>query len=774
MLTLAFNIQPARASGTLMRNTPAVGVKAGDWIKCDYTIIGWPAGTAYPEWLKVGFLSVEGTNSTVQVTMHMSDGTEQNTTVPVDVVAGGEALGVSGFVIPANLTVKDVVYISGYGNVAIAGETNAIYAGAHRTVVHASFSLYGTQLAYCWDKQTGVMVGASTTSGTLTATAKATETNMWQPQAIGPFYIRADGSIDPSTGSISTVDNVTYTLNDNLFDSIVIERDNITLDGGGYTLQGTGVSDSEGIDLFGRSNVTVKNTNIKSFFFGILLNSSSKYNSISGNAITDNSGVGIGLIYSSDYNSISGNNLTNNYWEGVGIGESSNNSISGNAITNNIYYGIALYTSSNNSISENDVANNQYGGISLDYYSNCNSIEQNTIANNDGGIRLGSSSNNSISGNTITSNNNYGIYLTSSSCNNDLSGNTFTDGGLAVWDSYSNSVENNTVNGRPLVYLEGVADYSVGDAGQVVLVKCDRIRVEDLNLSRTFIGVQLWETNNSIISGNNIATSWYGIEILFSSNNSINGNNVTNSYSYNTCGIALYASSNNSISENNITDNKGNGIEIGESSNNSISENVITNNYEGIDLASSSNNDISGNTITNNIDGIWLGSSSNNSIGGNAITDNIYSGIGIGYDSSNNTFCHNNFINNTRQVIDWALDQVNFWDNGCEGNYWGDYNGTDLYSGPYQNITGSDGIGDTAYVIDENNQDRYPLGIFSVSLLGDLNQDGIVNVLDAIQTATAFGSYPGHPNWNEQADINRDGVVNILDVIVLANNFGKH
>jgi len=32
-----------------------------------------------------------------------------------------------------------------------------------------------------------------------------------------------------------------------------------------------------------------------------------------------------------------------------------------------------------------------------------------------------------------------------------------------------------------------------------------------------------------------------------------------------------------------------------------------------------------------------------------------------------------------------------------------------LYSGPYQNETGSDGIGDTPYVIDENNRDRYPL-----------------------------------------------------------------
>jgi len=43
------------------------------------------------------------------------------------------------------------------------------------------------------------------------------------------------------------------------------------------------------------------------------------------------------------------------------------------------------------------------------------------------------------------------------------------------------------------------------------------------------------------------------------------------------------------------------------------------------------------------------------------------------------------------------------------GNYWSDYTGVDFYSGSYQNITGSDGIGDTPYIIDANNIDRYPL-----------------------------------------------------------------
>jgi len=48
---------------------------------------------------------------------------------------------------------------------------------------------------------------------------------------------------------------------------------------------------------------------------------------------------------------------------------------------------------------------------------------------------------------------------------------------------------------------------------------------------------------------------------------------------------------------------------------------------------------------------------------------------------------------------------INEWDNGLEGNYWSNYTGTD---------SDLNGVGDIPYVIDENNQDNYPLmGSFS-------------------------------------------------------------
>jgi parallel beta-helix repeat protein len=321
--------------------------------------------------------------------------------------------------------------------------------------------------------------------------------NILPVESSGTIYIRADGSVDPPTAPILSIDNVTYTLTNNVYGSLIVQRDNIVIDGDSYTLQGTGAEDSRGIDLSGRTNVTVKNTQIKNFVYGIWLSSSSG-------------------------NSISWNNITANYGTGIGLDYSFGNSLNWNNITANNPDGISLYCSSNNSIS----------------------------------------------------------------------GNTLTDNGLYVYDSYQNSVVNNTVNGKPLVYLEGVPNYTVADAGQVVLVTCENIRVEGLNLSRTNTGLELWETSNSTISGNNITA----------------------------------------------------------------------NNYDGIDLVS----------------------------------------------SSNNTIFHNNFVNNKIQV--YSSGSVNTWDDGYPsgGNYWSDYHGTDWFHGPSQNVFGSDGIGDTPYVIDAQNQDNYP------------------------------------------------------------------
>jgi parallel beta-helix repeat protein len=141
------------------------------------------------------------------------------------------------------------------------------------------------------------------------------------------------------------------------------------------------------------------------------------------------------------------------------------------------------------------------------------------------------------------------------------------------------------------------------------------------------------------------------------------------------------------------------------SCNNTVINNELLSDNDGISIFShSSFNLVSKNTISNNNDdGISLGETSNsNTIVGNGITKNN-NGIYL-WASSNNTICHNDFVNNTRQVyVDGGL--ADSWDNGVEGNYWSNYTGVD---------SDYDGIGDTWYEIDSSNIDHYPLmGMFS-------------------------------------------------------------
>ena len=147
------------------------------------------------------------------------------------------------------------------------------------------------------------------------------------------------------------------------------------------------------------------------------------------------------------------------------------------------------------------------------------------------------------------------------------------------------------------------------------------------------------------------------------------------------------------------------------------------------------------------------------------------------FESNDNIIYHNSFVNNGVQFnYDAEFPCVNVWDNGYPsgGNYWSDYAGKDLFGGPYQNVTGSDGIGDTSHILDANNTDRYPLMKPYVPLAGDLNEDNIVNMQDVIVVLDAFGSYPSHPRWNPIADTNSDGRVDMEDIIIVLTNFGQH
>jgi hypothetical protein len=137
--------------------------------------------------------------------------------------------------------------------------------------------------------------------------------------------------------------------------------------------------------------------------------------------------------------------------------------------------------------------------------------------------------------------------------------------------------------------------------------------------------------------------------------------------------------------------------------NTTIAKSHIEKSAIGIMLLGAYNNSIIQNDLVGNSNGIYLinfgsANTSNNIVVGNNITMNDFGVWNEG--SSGNTFYHNNFINNSWTHVRLLSNIREIWDNGFEGNYWSDYNGSD---------SNQDGIGDTPYVINANNTDHYPL-----------------------------------------------------------------
>jgi len=507
----------------------------------------------------------------------------------------------------------------------------------------------------------------------------------------GTVYIRADGSVDPPDAPVIIYDNVTYVLTGNITssaDGIVVERDNIVIDGAGYTLQGTG--SGKGIDLTGRSNVIIKNMEIKAFNWeGILLYYSSN-NKISGNNITNN-GYGIKVYYSSN-NIITGNNITANNEHGIGLGFALNNRIYGNNITANNWAGIYFYDSSNNNtIIGNNITNNVGDGIYMDRAAYNMVVRNNIEENYDRGICLLSSSSNIIYHNNLINNTsqvyienslnvwddgypsggNYWSNYTGVDANGDGIGDTpyvidadnqdryplmhpwsplpvhniNTGLGYATIQEAINAAE--TVNGHTIFVETGTYyEHVVVNKSISLLGESKNITIIDGGGNRTVVRII---ANDTIVSGFTIQKSGmmeldYGIEILANYGGIVKNVTVTNNIVRdNNLGIFLCHSMTNTIKANEIYNNNVS-IGIDESANNYIVLNIISNSSGGIWLGSGGNI-VSNNTVTlNRRYGIQLDGSSFNTINGNNIANDEV-GIRLSY-SSNNTISGNNITAN--------------------------------------------------------------------------------------------------------------------------------
>ncbi len=267
----------------------------------------------------------------------------------------------------------------------------------------------------------------------------------------------------------------------------------------------------------------------------------------------------------------------------------------------------------------------------------------------------------------------------------------------------------------------------IGPEAETAITLTNRINVTIKNIDITGFGVgialfnstnctiasnRLYENNGypGAISLNNSLSNWItqndletsvqiGVGLWWSNSNIVSENRIIDSSS---SGILVYGLD-NVIAENSI-DKGGTGIDVSSSHNTIIANNISS--AEGIALNRASNNLISRNIISSPDIGVSGDAEGyNNTIFLNTISGSFRATLGFNNDN-NSTFYQNNFINNTRNVSylnefygtpptypSPQIRESHYWDNGKQGNYWGDYlakypnpkeeNNTGTYDTPY-------------------------------------------------------------------------------------------
>ncbi len=157
-------------------------------------------------------------------------------------------------------------------------------------------------------------------------------------------------------------------------------------------------------------------------------------------------------------------------------------------------------------------------------------------------------------------------------------------------------------------------------------------------------------------------------------------------------GIKLLRSRDSKIESNEISGCRDEGLEIDRSSSSTISENVLYDNSLGMMIYRGENNIVKNNSLVRNEQSIKIRSLSDSSVCGNNFIQNE-----LGAEAINIEYCNDSYP--------------------VGGNFWSRHNYSDLYRGPGQNESGSDGIVDEPFYISDDCKDMYPLTVPTVDLI---------------------------------------------------------
>jgi len=258
------------------------------------------------------------------------------------------------------------------------------------------------------------------------------------------IIIRADGTVQPAGAPIqwnAALDIFTLTsdITTSALTGIIIQKDDITLNGGGHTLQSATPGTLNGIKLTTHARVTITAISITLFNTGITLSTSCSNCHITETSLSSNN-YGI-YLQASHHNTISGNNIAANTWAGIWLLGSQYNDIIENSLSNHL--------SSN------------FGGIKLEQMSDYNNIVGNELTSNKYGIYVLDSRYNNIFHNNFVSNTPFQAYVTSLSSSPQPCTNSWDDGypsGGNYWSDWSSLPDNKKGPSQNIDGADGIVD----------------------------------------------------------------------------------------------------------------------------------------------------------------------------------------------------------------------------------------------------------------------------------------------------------------------------
>lgn len=281
------------------------------------------------------------------------------------------------------------------------------------------------------------------------------------------------------------------------------------------------------------------------------------------------SGTYYGLITINKTLVLTGEEKTSTIIDGQQLGEdiitvnAANVHISGFTISNGPrgygYNSGLKVENADNCVIENNVFTDNCWAAEIRSSSHCIFSDNSVIDNEQGGLHLAFADSATVTDCTFSGNERRGLQI-SRGDDQMISSNTFIDCGIEIGsqpppgNTIHCTINDNMVNGKPLVYLENEKGKIIKDAGQVILNQCKGIIIHDLNLSNTSKGISVYKSSFIFILGNTITNNFHGIGIGKSFFVNLRNNKINHNW-YNGVGISgsiLCRLSFNEITENNI------------------------------------------------------------------------------------------------------------------------------------------------------------------------------------------------------------------------------